>query len=315
VLTSGLLGHDLLVPAAHAQSTPRGFDRSYPDYLAQALTPRPALSRPSSTVERAAVDIYAGARKDMEAGRTHDAERRLEYLVARFPDTAIADVARRDLRQLYARNDATPPSSPAAPSQTTRNDGDLPTAYASSARITRSPLEVQVTDPHVRTTQGRPAPKPAQREPGAAMAREAALVEARDAFSAATGDRIFFADGSADIGSRGRAALDAQAAWLQDNPHVDITIEGHADDVGSAEINATLAQQRAAVVRQRFLELGVADARMRTIAMARSRALVSCSDPACAAQNRRALVVITGVRAPPERAAGGTPLPQRAVPR
>ena len=44
---------------------------------------------------------------------------------------------------------------------------------------------------------------------------------------------MFFSEGSAELGTRARTALEAQAAWLKRNAAVPVTIEGHADDAGA----------------------------------------------------------------------------------
>lgn len=112
------------------------------------------------------------------------------------------------------------------------------------------------------------------------------------------GDRVFFGDGSADLGSRARAALAVQAAWLVRNPAAPVIVEGHADDSGDSEQNLTVSRQRAESVRQRLIELGVAPQRIRTVAYGKLRLLADCPDSFCAAQNRRAVTVIGRMEVP-----------------
>src|SRR6188474_2419067 len=42
-------------------------------------------------------------------------------------------------------------------------------------------------------------------------------------FQAQVGDRVFFSEGSAELGTRARTALEAQAAWLKRNAAVPVT--------------------------------------------------------------------------------------------
>jgi peptidoglycan-associated lipoprotein len=111
-------------------------------------------------------------------------------------------------------------------------------------------------------------------------------------FQSQVGDRVFFSEASAELGSRGRVALEAQAAWLARHPKLSVTIEGHADDAGAARHNLEVSQRRAESVRQRLIQMGVAPERIRTVAYGRQRLVAHCAAPVCAAQNRRAVTVI-----------------------
>jgi outer membrane protein OmpA-like peptidoglycan-associated protein len=111
-------------------------------------------------------------------------------------------------------------------------------------------------------------------------------------FQTEVGDRVFFSDASTDLGTRGRFALEAQAAWLLRNPALSATIEGHADDAGSPAHNQEVSQRRAEVVRRRLIQMGVAAERIRVVAYGRERLIADCAASVCAAQNRRAVTVI-----------------------
>ena len=112
-------------------------------------------------------------------------------------------------------------------------------------------------------------------------------------FQSQVGDRVFFGDSSAELGSRGRNALEAQAAGLARNPSLTVLVEGHADDTGDLAHNQELSYRRADAVRRRLIQMGVAPERIRTIAFGRDRLIVECAAPsACASQNRRAVTII-----------------------
>jgi peptidoglycan-associated lipoprotein len=111
-------------------------------------------------------------------------------------------------------------------------------------------------------------------------------------FQSQVGDRVFFGDASAELGSRGRMALEAQAAWLARRPTLAVLVEGHADDAGASSHNFEMSQQRADIVRRRLIQMGVAPERIRTVAYGRDRLVADCPAPACGAQNRRAVTVI-----------------------
>jgi outer membrane protein OmpA-like peptidoglycan-associated protein len=124
-------------------------------------------------------------------------------------------------------------------------------------------------------------------------------------FQSQVGDRVFFSDASAELGSRGRVALEAQAVWLARNPQLSVVVEGHADDAGDIARNMEVSQRRADAVRRRLIQMGVAPERVRIVAYGRERPIADCAEAACAAQNRRAVTVI----GPPVDTAATSPAP------
>jgi outer membrane protein OmpA-like peptidoglycan-associated protein len=141
---------------------------------------------------------------------------------------------------------------------------------------------------------------------GERFSRSAPQVVLAD-FQSQAGDRVFFAEGSADLGARAGAALDAQAAWLLQHPFVIVTIEGYADDWGSTRDNLEIAQRRAAAVRSRLIRSGVAPERIGTMAFGRTRRAADCTSAMCSAQNRRSITVPV-LAGRPGRGAVGWPL-------
>ncbi len=229
--------------------------------------------------EHEAARIYADAKDDLAAGDKYGTQRLLERLVARYPETQAAANARRDLHQLYneqfrqaERRDSpreVPPPPVIAPPSTSAQS--LPPPIPPQARIDPGPSA------------------PAGLAADIAPERLQALTED---FKSNVGDRIFFAEGTADVGTRARAALEAQAGWLMRNPKVTATIEGHADERGGREQNVKVSEVRAGVVRQRLIDLGVEAQRIAIVAYGRDRPVATCAEARCAAQNRRAVVVI-----------------------
>src|SRR3546814_85791 len=56
------------------------------------------------------------------------------------------------------------------------------------------------------------------------------------------GDRVFFDFDSYDVRADQRGTVEALAAWLDTNPSVTLTIEGHADERGTREYNLALGE-------------------------------------------------------------------------
>ena len=70
------------------------------------------------------------------------------------------------------------------------------------------------------------------------------------------GDRVFFEFDSSEFTVDAQATLDAQAAWLQQYPDTNITIEGQADERGTREYNLALGDKRAFAVYSYLAQAG-----------------------------------------------------------
>ena len=120
----------------------------------------------------------------------------------------------------------------------------------------------------------------------------------QDEFRITAGDRIFFADGSIEIGSRARAVLRRQAEWLKLHPELVVAIEGHADDSASLEEMKLMSQNRAVSVRDRLIAEGVDGQRITVVAKSNTDVVATCALTGCKAQNRRVITLISGRLAP-----------------
>lgn len=106
------------------------------------------------------------------------------------------------------------------------------------------------------------------------------------------GDRVFFGYDRHDLTSDARETLEKQARWLRRYPHLNVTIEGHADERGTREYNLALGDRRATAVKKYLLALGIDGARITTISYGKERPAVPESNPSAWAQNRRAVTVV-----------------------
>lgn len=106
------------------------------------------------------------------------------------------------------------------------------------------------------------------------------------------GDRIFFDTDQYNVDDQDRVTLDAQAAWLQRNGAVRVTIEGHADERGTREYNIALGDRRANAAKNYLAARGVEPSRMTTISYGKERPEALGSDESAWAQNRRAVTVV-----------------------
>ena len=104
------------------------------------------------------------------------------------------------------------------------------------------------------------------------------------------GDRVFFEFDSSELTVDAQATLDAQAAWLQQYPDTNITIEGHADERGTREYNLALGEQRAKTVAELLIINGVSSNKISTVSYGEEKPAVSGSNENSWSKNRRALV-------------------------
>jgi peptidoglycan-associated lipoprotein len=106
------------------------------------------------------------------------------------------------------------------------------------------------------------------------------------------GDRVFFDTDRSTIRADQRPVLSRQAAWMQQHPTVQVTVEGHADERGTREYNLALGQRRANAARDVLVAGGVAPARIQTISFGKDRPEALGSNEDAWAQNRRAVTVV-----------------------
>jgi peptidoglycan-associated lipoprotein len=197
----------------------------------------------------------------LKAGRPAWARKTFESLIQQFPHSTAAALAHRELDALLRRDAAAAIPPPGAPA-----DAAVPPAAAETVPATgRSPVWEQEL-------------------------RRNASIQAKLRLEA--GDRVFFSNGSAELGSRARTALAAQAQWLNRWHEFEAAIEGHADEPGTDEENLKLSLKRAEAVRERLVEEGVEASRLAVVALGRRQPVATCQDPDCRAQNRRAVTLV-----------------------
>jgi outer membrane protein OmpA-like peptidoglycan-associated protein len=98
---------------------------------------------------------------------------------------------------------------------------------------------------------------------------------------------ILFQTSSAELGAEDRLALEGFARYLNRNPAFRIEIQGHTDNVGSAQANISLSQQRAERVLDHLVQLGVERSRLRAKGYGASRPVASNQNEEGRSRNRR----------------------------
>ncbi len=75
---------------------------------------------------------------------------------------------------------------------------------------------------------------------------------------------ILFVTGSAKLQTSSFKGLNEVATILQENPEMELNIDGHTDNVGSEEMNQTLSDNRAASVKNYFVSKGIDESRIKS---------------------------------------------------
>ena len=104
---------------------------------------------------------------------------------------------------------------------------------------------------------------------------------------------VFFALDQHDVDSAGQQALNGNAAILKKYPSWVITIEGHADERGTAEYNLALGERRALAARNYLMSLGVPADRLRTVSYGKEFPFDPGHSETAWSKNRRAHFVVT----------------------
>ena len=81
--------------------------------------------------------------------------------------------------------------------------------------------------------------------------------------------------------------LDEVVQALKDYPQITLEIQGHTDNVGSAQVNKILSDQRAAAVRKYFIMKGIAASRLTSKGYGMDQPMVPNDTPANRELNRR----------------------------
>tara|TARA_B100001142_G_C14323213_1_gene651277 strand:- start:102 stop:638 length:537 start_codon:yes stop_codon:yes gene_type:complete len=98
---------------------------------------------------------------------------------------------------------------------------------------------------------------------------------------------IYFEYDSSQIRSEYRSAIEAHSAYLSENIDTTVTLEGHADELGSREYNLALGERRAKSIKQQMLLLGASSSQIRLVSYGEERPAVDGHDELSWQKNRR----------------------------
>jgi peptidoglycan-associated lipoprotein len=103
---------------------------------------------------------------------------------------------------------------------------------------------------------------------------------------------VYYQFDSVELEPDAQEILRKNAEWLKAHPKARVEVEGHCDDIGSAEYNLALGAKRAQVAKDFLVTQGVASDRLVTISYGKEAP--ACFEPTeeCRVKNRRARFVM-----------------------
>ena len=104
---------------------------------------------------------------------------------------------------------------------------------------------------------------------------------------------VFFGLDQSEVSTEGQQVLQANADIMKKYPVWVITIEGHADERGTAEYNLALGERRALAARDYLVSLGIPAARLRTVSYGKEFPFDPARTEEAYSKNRRAHFVVT----------------------
>jgi peptidoglycan-associated lipoprotein len=104
---------------------------------------------------------------------------------------------------------------------------------------------------------------------------------------------VFFKYDQAEVDTTGQQALHTNADVMKKYATWVVTIEGHADERGTAEYNLALGERRALAARNYLVSLGVPAERLRTVSYGKEFPFEPGHDEGSWSKNRRAHFVVT----------------------
>ena len=104
---------------------------------------------------------------------------------------------------------------------------------------------------------------------------------------------LFFELDSSDVSPEGQKTMQDNADVLKKYPGMQITIEGHCDERGTAEYNLALGERRALAAKNYLVSLGIPADKIKTVSYGKEFPFDPGHDDAAWQKNRRAHFVIT----------------------
>jgi peptidoglycan-associated lipoprotein len=103
---------------------------------------------------------------------------------------------------------------------------------------------------------------------------------------------VYYPFDSVELEPEAQEILKKNAEWMKANPKARVEVEGHCDDIGSAEYNLALGAKRAQTARDFLINQGIATERLVTISYGKEAPACFEHSEECRVKNRRARFVM-----------------------
>ena len=103
---------------------------------------------------------------------------------------------------------------------------------------------------------------------------------------------VYYRFDSVELEADAQEVLKKNAEWMKANPKARVEVEGHCDDIGSAEYNLALGAKRAQAAKAFLIEQGISADRLVTISYGKEAPACFEASEECRVQNRRARFVM-----------------------
>ena len=159
-----------------------------------------------------------------------------------------------------------------------------------TVEATEEPAEqVEAAEQPTETTTEAAAEKPAEQPAEDVTEDTSGITASRNMFLT---EYVHFAFDKYNLDDVAQGVLRRKAEFLQENPDIYITIEGHCDERGTNEYNLALGDRRADSTRSFLLDLGIESYRISTVSYGEERPLCEMRNEECWSTNRRAAFII-----------------------
>ena len=98
---------------------------------------------------------------------------------------------------------------------------------------------------------------------------------------------VYFDFDKSELKPEYRDVVQQQAVFLKAHKNDVVTVEGNADERGSAEYNLALGDRRANAARKNLEQLGVLATQIKTVSFGEEKPRLTCHEEKCWKENRR----------------------------
>ncbi len=115
----------------------------------------------------------------------------------------------------------------------------------------------------------------------------ASEIEIRAAKEEIENEDIYFNKKSYALIPEAQEILIRKAEWLMSYPEINVIIQGHTDEPGTAEYNFALGDRRAGIVKSFLIQQGIAPSRLTAVSFGKERPAESGKSEEARTKNRR----------------------------